>query len=242
MGERPRIAALRPDDDRIDTAGQVLRDLGAEPVLDPMIEIEPTGALPRRDCDVLIITSSTGVDQLRAGDWSADDVEIWSIGPSTAAALREAGYAVAVVPETHSSSGLVEALRDRGPGARVEIARSAHGSRTLPEGCDEIGAYHHETVLYRLVRPSGAGESVEALLAGDLDGVLFTSSRIVEHFLATAAEDNRREDALEALADVMVGAIGAPTEATAMDAGIAVDETASEGTFRSLASDVVDRL
>jgi uroporphyrinogen-III synthase len=147
---------------------------------------------------------------------------------------------VDVVPEEFSSTGLVDALSDEVAGARVEVARSDHGSAVLTDGLERAGAYVHETVLYGLVRPPDSGSSVELAAAGDLDAALFTSSLTVEHFLAAAEERGLRDAALEGLEAATVGSIGVPTKETAESLGIRVDIVPEQADFETLACEVVE--
>ena len=237
----PTTAVFRPDDERLAGAVESLESLGSNPITDPMLAVEPTGNLPRTDAAVVVFTSKTGAE-LIAGEWTAGDATVCAIGEPTADALRANGIEVDVVPETYSSTGLVETLGERVDGSRVEVARSDHGSDVLLDGLESAGAYVHETVLYRLVRPDGAGESVELAAKGRLDAALFTSSLTVEHFLAIATERGRREQVLDGLGDAIVGAIGEPTQETASDHGIDVDVVPATADFESLAAAVADRL
>jgi len=241
-GDRPRIAVFRPADDRLSDAVETLEAFGADPVADPMLAVEPTGASPREDADYAILTSKTGAELAAAAGWEPGGATVCAIGDSTAEALREVGYTVDVVPAEFSSQGLVECLAGEVGGARVEVARSDHGSAVLPDGLDAAGAYVHETVLYRLVRPDGAGESTELAADGALDAALFTSSLTVENFLAAATERGVREAALAGLADAVVGTIGMPTKETAAEAGIEVDVVPGEADFDRLARRAVERL
>jgi uroporphyrinogen-III synthase len=240
--DRPTVAVFRPADGRLADAVETLQGLGAEPLADPLLEIEPTGARPRGDADSVVLTSKTGAELVGDAGWDPGEAAVCAIGATTAAALEAAGYPVDVVPEEFTSAGLVERLRDEVDGARVEVARSDHGSAVLLDGLEEAGAYVHETVLYRLARASGAGAAVEAAIAGDLDAALFTSSLTVEHFLAIAAERGEREAALAGLADAVVGAIGEPTAETAADAGLAVDVVAETAAFEALAAAALEHV
>jgi uroporphyrinogen-III synthase len=112
----------------------------------------------------------------------------------------------------------------------------------LLEGLADAGAYVHETVLYRLVRPEGSGASAVAAAEGDLAAALFTSSLTVEHFLEAAAARGVREAAVAGLADAVVGAIGAPTAETAADRGVEVDVVPDVADFEALARAVRTRL
>lgn len=235
----PSVAVFRPDDERIQQAVDLLEELGAEAVPDPLLAVEPTGTSPRTDAEYVILTSTTGVDLAAEHAWTASDEVVVAIGPKTAEAARQAGYDVDLVPEEYTSAGLVAALEGSVDGARVEVARSDHGSQVLLDGLEDAGAYLHETILYRLVRPNGAGHSIDRLLDGSLDAALFTSSLTVEHFLDAARDRGVTENVREAMAHVTVGCIGPPTRETAMAAGIEVDVVPTESTFDALAREVV---
>jgi uroporphyrinogen-III synthase len=237
----PAVAVFRPADDRLHRAVDLLESLDVEPVADPMLAVEPTGTHPRTDAEFTVLTSRTGVELVDGADWVPTG-ELCAIGASTAGALREHGYGVDRVPDTYSSAGLVEALRESVDGARVEVARSDHGSDVLLDGLLDAGAYVHETVLYRLTRPPGAGESCERAANGDLDGALFSSSLTVEHFLEAAADRGVREAAVAGLNDAVVGSIGRPTADRAAEFGVEVDVVPDTADFETLAREVVARI
>ncbi|MGM0605192.1 MAG: uroporphyrinogen-III synthase [Halobacteriota archaeon] len=237
--DRPTVAVFRPDDERIDRAAETLAAAGVDPVADPMLEIDPTGALPESGATYLLVTSKTGVELLAEAGWEPTDETVCCIGPQTAKAAEAAGWTVDLVPETYTSSGLVDLLADRVEGEPVEIARSDHGSDVLVDGLVDAGAIVNETVLYRLERPADAGDSVELAAAGALDGAAFTSSLTVEHFVDAATERGLRAAAIDGLNEGVVGAIGPPTRETAAAAGIDVDVVPKEATFEALAAAVV---
>jgi uroporphyrinogen-III synthase len=240
--DHPTVAVFRPDDERLDRAVSLLAELGAAPLADPMLAVEPTGATPRTDAAWVVLTSTTGVGLAAEAGWEPGEARVCAIGEATADALRGAGYAVDLVPAEYSSSGLVAAMADDVDGERVEVARSDHGSAVLLEGLQDAGAYVHETVLYRLGRPPGAGEAVDAAAAGDLDAALFTSSLTVEHFRETATERGVWEEARAGLAGAVVGAIGRPTADTAASAGIEVDVVPDTADFEALARAALDEV
>ncbi|MFC6721985.1 uroporphyrinogen-III synthase [Halobacteriaceae bacterium SHR40] len=237
---RPTVAVFRPDDERAANAISLLDELGVEPLSDPMLAIEATGNQPRTDADYTILTSKTGVELLDA-DWQPGGT-LCAIGETTAGQLREAGYDVDIVPEEYTSSGLVDRLAAEVDGARVEVARSDHGSDVLLDGLEGAGAFVHETILYRLTRPAGAGRAAELAAAGDLDAVLFTSTLTVENFLDAATERGLREATIEELNDAVVGAIGPPTAETARERGIEVDLVPDTADFEVLARRAVGLL
>lgn len=238
---QPTVAVFRPADDRIEAATSLLDALGAEALADPMLAVEQTGNLPREDAEYTVLTSKTAADVLDGTAWEPGG-HLCAIGESTADALRTVGYAVDIVPPEFTSAGVVEHLGDAVAGLRVEVARSDHGSDVLLSGLEARGAYVHETVLYRLVRPDGAGVSTERAAAAELDGVLFSSSLTVEHFLDAAAERGIERSARAGLDGAVVGAIGQPTRETAEEHGIPVDVVPENPDFEALATAVLDRI
>ena len=236
-----RVAFFRPDDERAESAAELIRALGAEPLSDPMLAIEPTGETPRSDAEYTILTSKTGVELVAAAGWTPGG-ELVAIGTPTADVLEDVGYDVDRLPSEFSSVGLVDELAADAPGATIEVARSDHGSQVLLDGLNDAGAYVHETVLYRLVRPEGSGKSARAAANGDLAGACFTSSLTVEHFLDAADELGVRENAIDGLNAAVVGAIGEPTRNTAVEYGIDVDVVPDTAEFDALARAVIDRL
>ena len=238
----PTVAVFRPDDERLERAVEELSSLGVDPLADPMLAVEPTDATPRSDADYVVLTSKTGVELAAARGWHPGDATVCAIGDATADALADHGYAVDVVPDEFSSRGLVDRLQGEIDGARIEVARSDHGSAVLLDGSEAAGAYVHETVLYRLVVPDGAGVAVERAADGALDAALFTSSLTVENFLSIAADRGVREQAVAGLNDAVVGAIGSPTKETASELGIDVDVVPDAASFELLAETTVSRL
>ena len=256
--DRPLVAVFRPDDERLTRAVETLDALGVDALADPMLEIRPTGAVPE-GADWIVFTSKTGVELADEAGWSPADAlpdgrggaaaeerdgpAIACVGPSTAEAVREAGWPVDLIPNEYSSTGLVAAFDALGvDGVRVEVARSDHGSQVLLDGLRDAGATVHETVLYELVRPEGSGDSAGAAARGDLAGACFTSSLTVEHFLDAADERGVRDEALAGLNDGVIGCIGHPTRETAESHGVAVDVVPAEATFETLAESVVAEL
>jgi len=237
--DAPAVAVFRPADERIEDAEALLASLGADPVADPMLAVDPTGETPG-DAPYVVLTSKTGVELAAEAGWEPGDATLVAIGPATADAARATGWTVDLVPDEYTSAGLVAALEDRVDGERVEVARSDHGSDVLLTGLRDAGAAVTETVLYRLTRPEEAGESVVLAAAGELDAAAFTSSLTVTHFLDAAAERGVREAAIAGLNDAVVGAIGPPTAETAAEHEIDVDVVPDDADFDALARAVVD--
>lgn len=238
---RPTVAVFRPDDERLEAAVTLLADLDVEPLADPMLQVEPTGRRPRTDADYTILTSKTGADRVGETGWQPGGT-LCAIGQTTAEALERAGYTIDIVPDSYSSEGMVDRLDGYVDGARVEVARSDHGSAVLLDGLEAAGAYVHETVLYRLTKPGDAGIAADRAAEGTLDAALFTSSLTVEHLLDSAAERDVLEDVVTGLNRAVVGCIGPPTADTVRENGISVDIVADVADFEVLARGVVDEL
>jgi uroporphyrinogen-III synthase len=239
MTREVRVAVFRPDDERLADAVELLDSLGATPVPDPMLAVEPTGAVPDA-ASYVVLTSKTGAELLAEAGWSPGAATLVCIGPTTAEAARTAGWTVDLLPEEYSSTGLVDLLADDVAGETVAVARSDHGSDVLLNGLRAAGATVEETVLYRLTLPEGAGQSTVMAASGDLEGVCFTSSLTVENFLAAAADRDVRDEAVAGLNDAVVGAIGDPTRETAVANGVDVDVVPDRADFEELACRVVE--
>lgn len=235
------VAVLRPDDNRIVEAVEYLRSLEVSPVADPMLTIRPTGETPAT-ADYCIFTSRTGVRVAAEQDWHPNDSTICAIGQQTAAELRNYGVTVDVVPSTFTSTGLVDELAPEVDRSTVEIARSAHGSKVLNRGLTDAGADVHETQLYRLDRPTTAGRSVTLAMDGQLDAILFTSPRTVNHFCEIATEQDGVPALQRGVAETIIGAIGKPTARTVRDYGITVDVIPDTVGFSQLADCTVEEI
>ncbi len=236
---KPTVVVFRPEDGRAAEAVRVLESLGVQGVSDPMLEVVPTGNTARTDAWMVIVTSKTGAELLSEHGWEQGEAELIAIGYSTANALHQAGFRVDRVPDEYSSDGVIREVAGLVGGKRVEIARSDHGSDRLRDGLDANGAYHHETVLYRLRRPAGAGKSIDLVLDEAVAGVIFTSSLTVEFFVELAAERDVREAVIRRVNDGVVGVIGEPTRETAVSHGIAVDVVPEVANYQELAEQVV---
>jgi len=238
---QPTVAVLRPDDNRIVDAVEYLQSLDVSPIPDPMLTIDSTGQVPKH-ADYCIFTSETGVDISATAGWEQRETTVCAVGDQTATALRSRGYSVAVVPSTFTSAGVVDELSTDVDRQTVELARSAHGSDELVEGLEAAGAIVHETHLYRLQRPETAGRSVSFAVDGELDGILFTSPKTVEHFFQIATECDAVTALHRGLEETVVGAIGVPTERTVHNNGVTVDVKPDTVDFTRLAEVTVNQI
>jgi uroporphyrinogen III methyltransferase / synthase len=154
--------------------------LGHEPVLVELIRIESLGDEPvdASGYDWLVVTSANGAHELGRRGVRAN--RIAAIGPATAAALREHGLHVDLVPETHTQEGLREAL----PGGRLLLA-AAEGARRDVLDADFVA-------LYRTVElPQAVDADIALLMSGSAARALGARIPVVAIGPQTAAEARR---------------------------------------------------
>jgi uroporphyrinogen-III synthase/uroporphyrinogen III methyltransferase/synthase len=178
-----------------------LRALGAEPVEVPVLEIQPPADLAPLDralraldsYDWLILTSANTVRALVARAQSlglplapGPRLQVAAVGEATAAAAREAGLQVALVPDTYVAEALVECLAGQSAGKKILLARAEIARDVIPDALRAAGAQVDVVDAYRNVMPAGAPELLRKALAGGIDAATFTSSSSVTH-LADAA-------------------------------------------------------
>ena len=115
---------------------EALRSRGFEPVVFPLLEIEPIddGPIDLTGYDWVIVTSANGAEEL-ARRRQGELPRVAAIGPQTAAVLRERGLPVDFVPSTASQEGLVEELPR--PVGRALFVGAASARRVL---ADELPA------------------------------------------------------------------------------------------------------
>jgi uroporphyrinogen-III synthase len=231
------IVVTRPQEQ----AGELIDLLearGALTVRAPAIEIFPARAraLDRAARDIadgrfawVLLTSRAGVEALadalaeRAVGPSDVVARIAAIGEGTAEALRARGYEPALVPRTFTTEALGAAL-PKGDGtvllARADIAPPELDEAVAAKGwrVERIDAYRTRRV--RSLPPAAA----QALRAGGVDALTFTSASTVDGFVAAARS-------LELPRAVCIGPV---TARAARDHGLRVAGVASPHTIEGL--------
>lgn len=177
-----------------------LAALGAEPIAVPVLEMLPPGSYEPLDLalqrlnsfDWLILTSGNAVEAVAARcsylQVKLKGPQVAAVGRATAEAARKAGFAVAVVPESYHSEGLVAALGDAAKGKRVLLARAAVARDVIPEALAAGGADITVVDAYRTAIPEGASERLREAMRSGIDAAAFTSSSSVKHLAALAQE------------------------------------------------------
>jgi uroporphyrinogen-III synthase len=155
-----RIALTRPESEN-DQLADRLREVGHDVAVCPLIAIEPLGDEPidLAGYDWLVVTSANGVAEVaRRGRGRPEHVA--AVGTATAAALRNHGFEVSLVPARSTQEGLLAAL-PRPPG-RVLLA-AAEGARGL--FVDETGADYVPLYTTRELRPEAFPDADLVVLA-----------------------------------------------------------------------------
>src|SRR4051812_32421913 len=106
-----------------------LGEMGGEPVVWPLISVEPLdgGPIHPSPYEWVVLTSPNGAAEL-ARRLTAPPRQLAAVGRGTAAALRERGLAPTLVPRESTQEGLLAELPT--PAGRVLVA-AAEGARRI---------------------------------------------------------------------------------------------------------------
>jgi uroporphyrinogen-III synthase len=192
----PRVAITRAEGQRGELA-QRLEALGCEPVLWPLIAIEPLGDAPidLDPYDWVVVTSPNSAGEL-ARRLASPPHHLAAIGPGTAAALRAHGLEPDLVPQDSTQEGLLAEF-PRPPG-RVLLAAAEGARRLLVDALDA-----DFLPLYRT-------HELAPATAPELDLVLLASPSAARALARTTARA------------VPVVAIGPQTAAAARELGLEI--------------------
>ena len=224
-----------------DELSRALRELGAEAIEVPAIEIAPPSsyaaidkAIARlKEFDWLIFTSANAVDAFveRVSAVGHDirelaDTKICAIGPATAARVRSHALRIAGVPREYRAEAIIKLIGARRiKGARILIPRAEVAREVLPAALRKKGAREVRVApVYRTIkpRPREIDRVRELALAGEIDLVVFTSSSTATNFSAMLGKSAR---------GLRAAVIGPITAATARKAGFKVVAQAKKYTI-----------
>jgi uroporphyrinogen III methyltransferase/synthase len=153
----------------------------------------------RDDFDWIVFTSANGVRSF-ARELAALEMgprvpraRIAAVGAATAAAASSEGWSVELVPDAHTSEGLLDALsRDRSlERAKVLLPVAERARDVLPAGLRALGAEVELVVAYRtLTRASRELDDLRSLVRGQgVHLVTFASPSAAESFLEGLGDD-----------------------------------------------------
>lgn len=207
-----------------------LRALGAEPVEVPVLEIRPPRDYAPLDTALrrlniygwLIFTSTNAVHAiversvaLGISVGNAEMPQVAAVGNTTAAAARDAGFVVALVPSAYVAESLVKSLTVHVPGKKVLLARAEVARDVIPDALRAAGAQVDVVNAYRNVLPETTPVLLRAALEKGIDAATFTSSSSVTHLAAAA----QAADLAFPFAGVPAISIGPITSATLREHG-----------------------
>lgn len=193
------IGVTRPDHQCDDVADKISR-LSGQPVIMPLIEINPVDAteLARLDAVLdrldnfhwLVFTSVNGVTAFMRRLWhTGRDVrhlghlKLAAIGSSTAAALAQHSLRADVVPDSFRAEALAAELVPQVADQNVLWARANRGRDVLPIALADAGATVTECVVYRNDDVTGfAPEITRQLRDGSIHWVGLSSPSIACQF------------------------------------------------------------
>ena len=146
-----------------------LRDLGAIPVEVPVLEMAPPASWEALDgvleaiarYDWIIFTSANTVNALKARGEAISlpparrsIAKVAAVGSATAAAAREAGWKVTLVPDSYVAESLVLSLqRHEVSGKRILLARAEVARDVIPDALRGAGALVDVVDAYRNIIP-----------------------------------------------------------------------------------------
>ena len=225
-----------------------LREMGAEVIEIPTIEIKPPNSYKALDAalknvakyDWLILTSVNGVEalfarlkKLRIAPAKLAHLEVAAIGPATQRELEAHGLKVTVTPEKYIAESVVEALKARTNGKRVLLVRAKVARDVLPIELRKSGAKVDVVEAYETHVPKAAKAKLNRLFSSDTsrpDIVTFTSSSTATNFLSLLEKDH-----WHSLREIWLASIGPVTSDTLRQAGFKPNIEALEYTMEGLA-------
>ena len=237
-----RIGVTRADE-QADSQIDRIFELGAEAVLMPTLEIEPPETWDAVDAvlgrigefDWIVFTSANGVRALlgRIWDLGGDSrclgkARLATIGPSTAAALREFQLRADVVPETFRAEQLAAALCPQMAGQKVLWARANRVRDVLRSELTAAGAQLEEAIVYQHQDVATWTDDVnQRLIAGQLDWIVVSSPAIARNVARLVPEPARAFLGKS----IRIASISPVTSATCQEVGLPVSAEATEHTW-----------
>jgi uroporphyrinogen-III synthase len=228
-----------------------LRELGAEPVIYPVIAHVPPEdvaalhaalqQLAQHEFDWLVLTSTTTVSivsEWLASALSAEDqnTRIAVVGPATAqACTRLLGQTPVIMPTLFTAAALANMMGDL-RGQRVLLLNADIAQPRLQQALQAAGAEVTRVIAYRTVCAESSDVDMAALLRENaVHAVLFTSGSTARYFVERVGVEM-----LDAMRRLRVVCIGPSTAAVAQQMGLPPDAVAMQATESGLIEALVD--
>ena len=226
------------------TLADRLTELGASVVELPTIAVEPLAIeMPRLDQYTWIVfTSVNGVDGFFARGLHAHGrdaralagAQLAAIGPGTADALARHGVHADLIPARSVAESLLESIPPALTDDRVLLARAETARDVLPAGLKRLGYGVDILPVYRTVTAVPDDADLDALRAGRVDAITFTSASTVDNFFDLVGRLPPPPPKLVAIGPVTSEALRAR--------GVIVDAQADPHTIDGLVAAVLDAL
>jgi uroporphyrinogen-III synthase len=210
-------------DRRRDEQVELLRRRGADVLEGPTIRTEPLAddaalrgaieAIVAEPPEFTVLLTGLGVRSLLAAADSMglgeelfdalESSEVYTRGPKATGAAVTAGLEVAWRTPGERSTEILAALSDAARrGARIAVQRDGHGRAQLADAFGALGADAVDMPAYRWSMPEDtqpAMRLLDAVCAGSVDAVTFTSSPAIRHLVELAAGAGCEQELLAAL-------------------------------------------
>jgi uroporphyrinogen-III synthase len=257
-GKRIVVSRAR---DQAEALAFPLRELGAEVLEIPLIEIRPPASFRPlddalrqiHDYDWLILTSVNGVKALagRIQHLGLDQLtfvhlKVAAIGPATEQALEAEQFQVDVVPDKYVAEAVVSSLRGQVKGQRILLVRVLVARDVIPDELRRAGATVNVVEAYETVAPEASRARLQTELADGArkpDVITFTSSSTVRNFVSLLNLPASPHPPFSKLGEVSrlgllqgvkLASIGPVTSVTLRHLGLPVDIEAREYTIPGL--------
>ncbi|MCE7008394.1 uroporphyrinogen-III synthase [Kibdelosporangium philippinense] len=232
---------------RADELAVLLERRGANVVHGPAIRIVPlpddaelqaaTEGMIADPVDYVVVTTGIGfrgwVEAAEGWGLGTDllgilgKADVFARGPKAKGAVRAAGLVESWSPASESNSEVLEYLLNSGvDGKRVAVQLHGEPLPNFVNSLRDAGAEVVEISVYRWTLPADVGpleRLLDAVLAGSIDALTFTSAPAAASLLAMAQRQGRREAFLDVLrGPVLPVCVGSVTAGPLMDAGIPV--------------------
>jgi uroporphyrinogen decarboxylase len=189
--------------------------------------------------DVLVLTTGVGtrylstavIDRLPADQFARALEKVITVarGPKPVAALREIGLKPnVIVPEPNTWRDVLTTLDDQCPvkGKRVTVQEYGVPNQRLIDGLSDRGAEVSRVLVYKWGLPEDLGpmrSAIEGIIAGSVDGVLFTSATQAHHLFKLADQDGVSDQLREAFKKVCIFSVGPVASENIAELGLTVD-------------------
>ena len=169
--------------------------------------------------------------------------DVIAIGPGTADRLRGYGIRVDLVPEDHSSYGLVKEITSRYSSGRIVVVRSDSGTDIISDGLSSSGLDLRDIAVYKLKAAEVGREMsdmLDAIGRKEMDWMAFTSPMSASSFFDRMKERFGSDADRMMRENVKVAAIGRPTAEMLESLGRAPDLIPARTTFHDLLTAIKD--